>query len=189
MTRTLASIRQELPGQIDLTQTKHLALARRMQRIREEQKQNFRARGGNESSHLWGALGEIYVAEYLGVVADWEQKPTDEGVDGIFHGVTYDVKLSTFWSDPHLKVPVASKYWADIYILVAADMAELKLRSVGWATRKEVRSSEIKNYTPKGGTRQYPDNYVLPGGSLHPLDDLLKMRLEGALHVLKGLDE
>jgi len=188
---TIADTQGLKPGQIDLTDSYVLAAARKMEQIRTKKKAGWSV-GPNRNSHLWGAVGEIFVCGLLGVTPDWEQKDTDEGIDGTYQGgVTFDVKVSTFGTgdDPHLKLPVKAKYSADIYILVYADLQGLKAEVVGWATVAEIKKAPVKNYKPEWqkNPRHYPDNYVLTSRQLHPLSELIAMAENGTINSLKSI--
>ena len=70
----------------------------------------------------------------------------DPGFDFRVCDRTYDVKTSTFLSDPHLKEFTDKNKWADVYILVALDFNKKRGRVVGWADFEQLMTAERHNY-------------------------------------------
>jgi hypothetical protein len=142
--------------------------AREIEAIREAAKLSWRAdETTDKRTHFWGALGELVVAEALGTEVDETAHPdsSDHGVDGTFCGLTYDIKTSSYFSDPVLKVPVTTKEYADIFILVAINQDALIAEIVGWATESEVRRATTRSFGR--GT-----NFCLTRRELHPFAEI-----------------
>jgi len=146
----------------------YIPKAREIEAIREAAKLTWRAdETTDKRTHFWGALGELVVAEALGTEVDETAHPdsSDHGVDGTFSGLTYDIKVSTFWEDPILKLPVDTQYWADLYFLVGVNQHALIAEIVGWATESEVRRAKPRSFGR--GT-----NFCLTRRELHPFAEI-----------------
>lgn len=144
----------------------YVTRAREIQTIREAAKLDWPADASTDAhSHFWGALGELLVADVLGTDIDDAAKYSDGGVDGIFRGRTYDVKLAKYLDNPILKVWTKTKHFADLYILVAVSRDALLAELVGWATQDEVRRAKTRDFG-------HGENYVLSRQDLHPFAEI-----------------
>jgi hypothetical protein len=102
---------------------------------REQQKRRFQSSKlwrGSGSTHLPGLAGEVVYALATGQKADIRLRVTgDNGID-FPDGV--DVKTSTYWRDPWLKVPQTTRRWPSYFALVALDLDDKRGRVMGLIT-------------------------------------------------------
>jgi len=122
-------------------------------------------------AHIVGLKGEVAFAELYGLQPDLSFNP-DGGDDGHAFTVRWcggvrslNVKISTFPSDPWLKVR-ASRIdpSTDAYVLGTIDDTGTVIRFIGWATPDMLLDGER---TDKTGS----DNYVLESKQLAPMPD------------------
>ncbi len=139
-----------------------LAKCRREAGRREAQKGGYAStRGWAEggSTHLPGLVGELVYGRIIGQEPDWTLRAAgDSGSD--FKKV--DVKCSTFYHDPDLKIPEGDL--ADIKVpflaLVAWNREAGTAAYCGWATLEEMQAAELKNYG-------YGPSYFINWRALH----------------------
>lgn len=161
---TIGETRRLRPGQYLLDP--YITRAREIEAIREHGKLDWKADASTDArSHLWGALGELLVADVLGTRVDDTAKYSDGGVDGTFKGYTYDVKTTGFLHNPFLRVFTKNQHWSDIYILVGVQRDALLAELIGWATAEEVRSAPTRDFG-------HGLNFVLGKRQLHPFSEL-----------------
>jgi len=115
---------------------------------RENQKGDFEStrNWADGSTHFLGLTGELTVSLESGVPMDTDLLiKGDGGTDFVIEGQRCDVKTSTYWEDPHLKLTPDVERRADIYILVAVN-EDLQSRICGWATAGEIDKAELVDY-------------------------------------------
>ena len=115
---------------------------------RENQKGGFEStrNWADGSTHFLGLAGELTVSLESGVPMDIELLiKGDGGTDFLIDEKRCDIKTSTYWEDPHLRLPPDVERRADFYILVAINK-QLQSRICGWATADEIDNSELVDY-------------------------------------------
>jgi|TARA_R110000824_G_scaffold180900_6_gene361511 hypothetical protein len=115
---------------------------------RENQKGGFEStrNWADGSTHFLGLAGELTVSLESGVPMDVELLiEGDGGTDFLVEGRRCDIKTSTYWEDPHLRLPPDVERRADIYILVSVN-ERLQSRVCGWATAAEMDEAELVDY-------------------------------------------
>ena len=120
---------------------------------------------GNDT-HLIGLLGEFAVSQHFEVPLDETiyDNHGDVGADFVIDGLgRAEVKTTTYYAEPLLRVPVDSiSKKTDAYILCAVNKNNLKqVQIIGWLGTKKViqaRQQKLSRYGPK--------NYIIAEESL-----------------------
>ena len=132
---------------------------------RNAQKRDFRSsKYWNADSHFMGLCGELLYAIDRGEKVDTRLLEGGDGGTDFPGGV--DVKACRFNSNAYLKHPVRAKHWPEIFVLCFVDKKKKRGRILGWATAKELRDGEIKDFG-------YGPQYTLPQYKLMPIDFLV----------------
>lgn len=117
---------------------------------------------------MHGALCEIAFGHLVGQEVNMDSlRGGDEGFD--FRGAsgrTVDVK--GFEKPLNLFVRTDARKFADIFILAGLGIQHRKIIFIGWATKDEVLSADIKRSIRLRGV----DNYAIPHAELRPMSAL-----------------
>jgi len=115
---------------------------------REKQKIGYKTsrQWSKQATNLTGLKGEFAFSLCTGLPVDMElNKHGDFGADFLFEGIAYDIKTTTHTGDePALLEMLDKKLVAHVYVLVQVDEWEAKI--VGWATRKQMRHSQKRDF-------------------------------------------
>ena len=120
---------------------------------REDQKRNYKTsrQWSTEATNLTGLKGEFAFSLCTGLPVDCELRASgDIGVDFLYEGITYDVKTTKFsGDDPMLLEMTGKRLIPNVYVLVRVD--DWAARVVGWASRRQMRGSEVNDlgYGPR----------------------------------------
>ena len=99
-------------------------------------KQNYKSsRYLNADSHEHSKWGEWLFAEKFGLVdaINWDVQAEGDSYDFLINGKTIDIKASSYWRFPELKVFPNEKK-ADFYVLVGISKEEKRGRLAGFAS-------------------------------------------------------
>lgn len=115
----------------------------------------------NKDPHFVGLCGEFIFDFATNLPIDLKLKVKgDGGTDfKLADGRIVNVKTSTYWNDPHLKMS-EKDHWVDIFVLAGLDYDRQRCKLFGWATADELRNGQIANYG-------YGDRYTLRPKDLH----------------------
>lgn len=127
------------------------------------QKHNFSSsQQWSKDRELTGLMGEQIYATLTHQQVNLEIKINgDSGIDFYESFGTVDVKASSYYGDPWLKIP-PNKLRADFYVLIGINMYERKGYVAGWISRGEISKTDLKSIG-KGGLC-----YCIPHYKLHP---------------------
>ena len=161
---------------IDLPQEK-LQEAMQIAKERDVKKERFGSKSYNntykssEDVHIVGAVGEAAVAHFFGVEMDKTifQEHGDAGVDNSIDGYgNIEVKTTTYWKDPYLRVPAyRPNKDIDYYGLCYVDKNDY---SNVWIVCSAKRDEVVKK--PKRRLyRDGPLNYILEEKELENIHD------------------
>lgn len=149
---------------VDISQ--YVSAAREMSAIIRPTKSWWDNRQDTRDRVFWGLVGEFIVAEFLGTSVKEPTPGPDPGYDGVYKNLKYDVKVSTYLGDTHLKVHHTYKIKADVYILVAINKRTLLAEIIGYATGDELAAADKKDYG-------YGDTRFITRSNLHKIEELL----------------
>lgn len=130
---------------------------------RDGQKRGFASsRYWTDASHFVGLCGEDLVAFLIGQELDAALRiGGDRGRDFLGpDGRVWNVKASTFWDDPHLKLAPQERSEAKAFLLCALEARARRVRYVGWAMKELLEMAPLKDYG-------YGPRRSLPASMLH----------------------
>jgi hypothetical protein len=118
-------------------------------------------------AHWLGARGEIAVANHYRVPVDEaiHELHGDEGDDLLIHGRRCQVKATSYWDEPLLRVETHKQKMlerCEFYFCVVSIAYEPMAQLVGWASRREVLDAPLVRF----GKAKH-ENYVLEEHELH----------------------
>ena len=160
---------------IDLPQEK-LKEAVEIAKQRDAKKEKFGSKSYNntykssEDVHIVGAVGEAAVAHFFGVEMDKTifQEHGDAGVDNTVKSYSIEVKTTTYWKDPYLRVPAyRPNKEIDYYVLCYVDKRDYSNVWIGGSAKR----GEVVKKTKRRLYRDGPLNYIMEEKELENIHD------------------
>ena len=115
---------------------------------REKQKRRYKTsrQWSKQATNLTGLKGEFAFFLCTGIPVDTGlHLRGDWGTDFIYEGISYDIKSTISKSpDPALLEMPDKKLSSHVYVLIRVNEWEAKI--LGWATRKQMRHSQKRNF-------------------------------------------
>lgn len=135
---------------------------------RNDQKRAFKStRQYNKNPHLPGVAGEWAYGLFAGLEPNLElliQGHPEPDFPGV------EVKTSTYYADPWLRMFTEERLRAPAYVLCALDQPNRKVRVVGWASRRDIILAPLERLGVRGIRR------VLRHDELHEMRQLETVR-------------